>query len=591
MAYEFDPAHVPVVAELLDRAATTAEDPMGAWQTLWGEAEFQALDPAIRAEIDFLFTYELQEDFESAGEVKLVESGLTMTATRPLSGTPTDAWVLWNEVLTGLRSAMIGAHVADALLSSRTVTTQVHASATIALYLKASEETHVSAHHIALSLTRANDIVRSRRMNDEQALRATMLSRASEHGANPATMGPTLTLLSALSTPPRTGGYEAGERESVQRLLLAFDSSILTFIDEVAKSLARVAEGPDELQAARRWHVDQYLASANASDNGMLKMHHAQTAAGLAQSFGLADLQDLAVRLMQSVDQESMGWQTSEVEIAMSKNHLRAHLRRYRGARNWQHALSIFLASSSPSGSHEANVKSAENAARGSIRSVISRTMFGAHGLPERSNGDFMSEEVDRTETIALGSAGILLALELEHIHERFGPPGAQEVGLWMQDRFAIDADLAARFAETLEQHWAGRYSDAVRVSIPLIESAARGLLLRLDEALYRTQRGESPGRFPAMDFYVEALAKQGLDDDWVRALRITLLSPGMNMRNLAAHGFRLVFSEGESALVLRLAGLFCSMPIGVDGGEIPRPLTSARRRLRRRLRLRWVWT
>lgn len=588
MAYEFDPANVQVVATLLDRVAASADDLMVAWERLWADEQYKHLEEGLRAEIDFLFTYELQEDYESASGVNLVQSGLSLTATRPMSSTPTSAWSLWVDVSAIVENRMIGAHIADVLLVSRTKTKPEHATFTIASYLQAAGSDELSAQQTALSLARANSIARSRGMTQELSVREAMHLRAEALGNGPATSGPALTLLAALSFPPRDGAFGPGERDVLRTRLLALGETSNYFVDELGTVLARLAENRAELELARRWYVQQYLMFADASDHGMQKMHHAQTAADLASSYGLLDLRDAAVIVMQSVEQDSMGWKRASVEAQMSKNIFRAHLRRYRRARNWDYALMVFLASSSPSGDYEANIKTAARAASGSIRALVTRTVYGTHGLPERTDADFMEEETARTETMALGMSAILLALELEHVRDRFSPPSADRVAEWMVDRYSADPTLARHFAESLSLHWAGKPSDSARLSIPLIESAARGLLLTLDEPLYRTQRGESPGRFPAMDFYVDALAKRDLDPDWVRALQITLLSPGMNLRNLAAHGFAMDFTAEQSALLLRLAGLFCAMPTGVDRAALESPPAVVRGRLRRRLR--WVW-
>ena len=124
------------------------------------------------------------------------------------------------------------------------------------------------------------------------------------------------------------------------------------------------------------------------------------------------------------------------------------------------------------------------------------------------------------------------------------------------------------------------------------IEAGARGLLLRLDEAICRVERGRLSGRFPAMDFYVEKLEALDLDRNWGRALRVVLLSPGANMRNTAAHEFRFSFGASDTAVLLRLAGMFRALPAKVDEVELrnllPKPLNWSRRRLGRRLG--WVW-
>lgn len=589
MAYEFNPSDVQIVSDLLENISTPSDDLLAIWEKLSFAEEYKLLDQSLQAEIDFVFSYELQEDFGTAGDVNLVQSALSVTVTRPMSETPSGAWALWAEVHDVLQPSTMRAHVADILLAARVRPKPDHASATVASYLESAELEKVSAQQVALSLARANTIARSRRMTEELAVRQTMYTKSEALASRPETSGPALTLLAALSADPRVESMPEEEREGIRSRLLTIGGASTFFTDEIAKSLARLADNPAEVESARRWHTEQYIARARTEDHGMGKMHHAQTAARLAIDYGLSDLKDAAVLVMQSVDHDSMGWESVYHDVKMSKNAFRAHLRRYGRARDWSHALMTFLASPSPSGDHEANKRRAQRAASGSIRSLITRTVYGAHGLPERTNDDFMEEEITRTETIALSTTAILLALELEHIRQRFPMARADEVAIWMVETLSADGSLAHYFSESLALHWAGKYSDSARISIPLIESAARGLLRTLDEPLYRTQRGDSPGRFPAMDFYLDALAKRDLDPDWVRALRMTLMTPGMNLRNLAAHGFMMDFSEQQSALLLRLAGLFCAMPNDISQQSLEALPTMTQRKLRRRLG--WVWS
>lgn len=589
MAYEFDPSDVQVVTELLEEATKLSDELLKGWTQVASNDKYQLLSESLRAEFDFAFTHELEEDFETAGEVKLVQSGLSVTATRPMSETPSGAWTLWGEVFDALKPSIVRAHLADLLLTSRIRARPAHAAVTIASYMEVPDIDGVTAQQSALSLARANAIARSRRMTEEEPVRQAMYAKSEVFSSNLETMGPALTLLAALSVPPRSGEILDEERKVMRSQLLSIGEAATFFTDEVAKTLFRLSNEPTELEAARRWHTEQYLNRAENEDHGMVKMHHAQTAVNLANDYGLSELRDAAVIVMQSIDQATMGWESVYYEGKLSKNAFRAHLRKYARARSWNHALMTFLAGPSPSGDHEANKRTAGRAARGSIRSLVTRTSYGAHGLPERTNEDFTNEEITRTETINLSTTSILLALELEHIRARFSAPDVEQVALWMVETLSADGSLSHYFAQSLNLHWDQRYSDSARLCIPLIESAARGLLRALDEPLYRTQRGDSPGRFPAMDFYVDALAKRDLDPNWVRAFRMTLLTPGLNLRNLSAHGFLMDFTEQQSALLLRLAGLLCAMPINTAHQSLEALPRMAQRRLRRRLG--WVWS
>lgn len=233
MAYEFDPLDVQVVADLLDRVEHPTGDLMKSWERLWLDEEYQLLDESLRAEIDFTFSYELQEDFGTAGEVALVQSGPSLTATRPMSETPPGAWTLWAQVSDILQAPAIRAHLADILLTARVKAKPEHAASIIASYLGLSDLAGISAQQVALSLARANSIARFRGMTEELAVRAAMRDQSEEYGGSPDTTGPALTLLAALSALPRGGTIEPAERAALGKRLMALGETTSFYIDEV----------------------------------------------------------------------------------------------------------------------------------------------------------------------------------------------------------------------------------------------------------------------------------------------------------------------------------------------------------------------
>ncbi|MER8025985.1 MULTISPECIES: hypothetical protein [Glutamicibacter] len=588
MTYQFETSDIDLVVRILDSAIAEQPDYLAAWQIVSVSDEFGNLSPDLRAEIDFIFAYELREDQRRAGDTYLQDPRLSLTRTRPMAETPSAAKKLWSAVCGRLQSHSINALVSDILLTTRSETKQVHAARTIKYYLSAATHEQIPSSQAALFLARANTISRERKLPEELSVRTTMNTLVEGFLKDGQAPNSILIILSSLATRPRTGEFGALEREVIRQGILAIGESSNTYADRATEILLRLATSEEEKICAKRWHVNQYIKYAQASEHGMRQMHIAEQAAQLAINYELNDMRDQAVLIMQSVDQESMGWESVSVEAPLSKNVFRYHLQKYRNACHWQHGLLIFLAGSSPSGSHAKN-RSHVQGFGSSIREFVTRTSFGVHGLPERTNSDFIDEEVARYESFMLKATSGILALELEYIEERFKLPPAETISGWMEEELSSSKDLSRYFSESLATHISGRYSDSARLSIPLIELAARTLLQMIDEPIYRIQRGEAPGRFPALDFYVEALAKRDLDPDWVQALRMTLLSPGMNLRNLAAHGFTLDFSEQDSALLLRLAGMFCSMPLQSGEPELEEPVTLPRQKLRRKLG--WVWS
>lgn len=133
-----------------------------------------------------------------------------------------------------------------------------------------------------------------------------------------------------------------------------------------------------------------------------------------------------------------------------------------------------------------------------------------------------------------------------------------------------LDEPLTTAFSHALMLFFDGQTGDAGLVAFPIVEAAARGALLLLNEPLYRLEAGQGPGHFPALDVYIQALEDRGLDEDWLRTLRIVLTPDGLNLRNETAHGHKLSYTAVESALMLRIAGmlLYLNGPSSTEEGD-----------------------
>ena len=66
---------------LLEKTATPSYELLKIWEELSFDEEYKHLDESLRVEIDFVFSYELLEDFGTAGDVNLVQSALSVTVT------------------------------------------------------------------------------------------------------------------------------------------------------------------------------------------------------------------------------------------------------------------------------------------------------------------------------------------------------------------------------------------------------------------------------------------------------------------------------------------------------------------------------
>jgi hypothetical protein len=593
--YAFDQADVAQAAVLLDRLGAAASEPADIASACYGDPEFEALAPALQGELTTLLGYELDDDPSRRASAGLTPQSAQngWWAVRPLDATPADSLRLWQSLFGAVKDPLVLAQLADLLLTSKADSSAAHASATVANYITVAERPATDSLHASMAIIRAASIARGRRMAEEADVWTSgteLLDRLLRSATAP---GGPARVLEMLTQTPVTFTPSSEQRAVVSSLLDLAENLYpdANAADWIADCRRRWAQSDEERQDATQRQIARYLETAEDGE-GFLQMHWASRAAAIAKDQGSAEAYEAAVRKMQSIPRDAMGWQSFESTMPVPTVAIRSYVRRVARADSWEQALAGFLASPSPAGSYEHNKKVALEAAKGSIRALFPTTVFGVHGLPERTGSEFDQGEILRMEQLALGTHGILLNEELREIRRRFGALPVEEVATRLAARYGSNRQLAIEYATALDLFWDEKYSDSARILLPLIEAGARGLLLRLDEAIYRLERGNSPGRFPAMDFYIEKLEQLGLDPDWVRALRVALLSPGSNARNLAAHGFRFTFAAAETAVLLRLAGLFCSLPVQLDQvelrGILPQPLRAARRKLRRRLG--WIW-
>lgn len=594
-SYVFDQSHVPEAAKLLERLGAGAGDPSDIASACYGDPEFEALPPAVQGELTTLLGYEVDDDPNRPGAARLTPQSQKdgWWAVRPLDASPPDSLQLWQSLMGAVKDPLVLAQLADLVLTSRADSSPEHASATVAFYIAVADRLTTDSLHASMAVIRAASVARSRRMVEESAAWTAgiaLLERLLRAATAP---GGPARVLEMLTQPPISFTPSAQQRTAVSDLLDLAESLYpdANAADWIADCRRRWAQSDEERLGATHRQVARYLETADEGE-GFLQMHWASRAAALAKDHGASEAYEAAIRKMQSIPRDAMEWQSFESTVPVPTVAIRSHIRRVARADSWERALAGFLASPSPAGSYEQNKKTALKAAQGSIRALFSTTVFGVHGLPERTGSGFDEGEILRMEQLTLGTHGILLDEELREIRRRFGPQSVEDIATRLAARYGADRELTIEFAAALQLFWAEKYSDSARILLPLIEAGARGLLLRLDEAIYRTERGNSPGRFPAMDFYIEKLEELDLDPDWVRAVKVALLSPGSNARNLAAHGFRFTFAAAETAVLLRLAGLFCTLPVQLDTVELrrllPQPLRGPRRTLRRGLG--WVW-
>lgn len=592
MVYKYAVGDEDAVARRFALFFSSYTDPIDAQFAISADPAWKLIRPDLAEASELLLRLELDETERSSAQVVLRESPIFGERPPRLAPLRPDEQRLWKALVDHPSvTGSLEVAICDLLLSTGADSSPSNAEKVVSGYRAISQGPDGSL-HVALSILRANTIARSRGMAVERDIRAELMGLAERAYTRDALPGIVLRHAGAIAEPPRKAARAPKE---LARLAAVLDHLDTHHVDEftinwVAKYRIRAADGEDETRRARRRHVEKYLQLSLGDDVPFRSMLWAERAVALSTDYGLQDLHDEAVVRMQALSRTDLGWERVTSELSIPVALIRQRERLVAKMSSWEQAVAAFLASESPSDSQASNRVQAAGMQSG-ILELFSGRSFGSHQLPERTHGPAEEERLAKIVQMNLLRSSIILRIDLDAITQRFGVPSEDSIVAFLSALYGSSPALVVPYARGLLLHWQGDPSGAARLAIPLIETGARELLFLLNQPLYRMERGSSPGRFPAMDFYLDRLQDVGLDEDWVVALRATLLSGGMNLRNLLAHGFKVDFTREQSALVLRLAGLFIAMPVGIEAvvdERASQPLVRARKKLRRRIG--WVW-
>lgn len=587
--YTFESGDDDAVIACLGPGFAADPDPLSSYGAVEG-AGWDAMRPELQQVVSRIPQLELAD---ANGDVTLTVVPLFGPVEDVKSPLAAEEAKLWKSVQSSPDvPPALAVLVGDLLLSSRADATPANAERVVDGY-RALAQIDSDSFHVALAILRANTIARSRHMAAETPVRAEALALAERVISDPILPGNALRQVGVLAREPRTGTRASDEVQRVNAVLdaIAARHGDPSTADDVAAVRIEVAADDAAREDAKRRHIETYLATSRTKDEPAVRAFHwAEQAVRLARRYEIRDLHDTAILWMQELSRSDLGWHRVTSEIGPPPAFLHQRHRQAASFVGWEQALAVFLAGDSPAGSAAENEAIAASRPRG-ILDLVSGRSFGPHGMPERTHGTSEEERLRDVIQRRLLLHAVVHQTDLDAISTHFGVPDQDAIMATLSMLYGSAPELVAPFAEALRAYWMGDHSGAARLAIPLIEAGARELLILMNEPLYREEKGASPGRYPAMDFYVDTLEKLSLDPDWAQALRSTLLSDGMNLRNRFAHGYKLSFTSHESALLLRLAGLFIAMPVGaktITDDRLRYPLAVARRRLHRRLG--WVW-
>ncbi|SBW21126.1 hypothetical protein FDG2_1909 [Candidatus Protofrankia californiensis] len=376
--------------------------------------------------------------------------------------------------------------------------------------------------------------------------------------------GVVLPLLTALAQPPRGPSQASARDASVEGLLdtaLARYSSQAFLVSQITYLIRLYAIDDQRKELANRAEVQARLDAADGSSSQMVRMSFLTEAAALARRLGVSDLEAHAVSAMQAIRPEEMEWIRHPFPIELPTGRIEGRLRAFDGQPDWRPAIFLWLDTEPPTGRYSENERAARDTMSVSIlQQMMPTVVFGGHGLPQNtvpaSDAEQLNREIVQMETIHATIEGGLLASALERISKVFGIPSQDDLEIFLLEEYRCDPWLGRALATAFRLFWMGELDAAAHLAVPKIEAAVRNLLLLINEPLYRVEEGNKPGQFPALDFLLKTLTKEGLDHDWERFLGTFLLSRGNNYRNMLAHGFIHKVSRADAALALRALGM-----------------------------------
>lgn len=328
----------------------------------------------------------------------------------------------------------------------------------------------------------------------------------------------------------------------------------------------------DERHQLNRQLVLRHLKEAE-QHTGMRRAVLLQDAAELARNRQLLDLHRRAIRQLQQLNADDLELQTIETEIQVPTGEIRKVFEAYLDADDWCQALERFAFLQVPTGSTEHNRRQvAEQQQETPLLSMVSTVIYDADGMPiYRPNTEEERFEYDliRTETFHLQFWANLAAEVLSELPRRFGSPPFRDLEGWLSEGPHVSADVARSIRRALKHFWGGEYEASVAVGIPRIEAMARQLLLQADAAIYRLQRGQTPGQYPGLAKLVEALEGLGLPETIARYFTVTFTkATGLNLRNAFAHGALAEPSPQVAAIVCHALVFLARLPVAANNDD-----------------------
>ena len=367
--------------------------------------------------------------------------------------------------------------------------------------------------------------------------------------------GVLVTMLAAIC---RTSLSAADDPVAVDDLLSRASQLYATpaLVAEIADLRRTRAETDEERDAISLWQVEIAAEEARQSD-GMVKSLRLTAAIDLARRLNVRELQAQLTVELQCLPPQDTHLEAVSSTVALSRIPMEYYFRAYTKGRDWRHGLRRFASTDPPTGAYADLVEHAEERRRHpSIADIVSTVLLDEERRPTwQPQTDEERRDWVMAREAGFGAAfrGTHLAEALGRMRHCYGPIPVEDLTAFFALEGRGNYELAGVIARGLHHYWDGDLEACVHITVPRTESAIRLILRELDVALYRTQLGQRPGVYPALDSLLASLETLGFDESWLYFLRWFLAShSGKNLRNQIAHGRVGRVSQADAALALR---------------------------------------
>ncbi|MFE9424154.1 hypothetical protein ACFYNO_14445 [Kitasatospora sp. NPDC006697] len=295
--------------------------------------------------------------------------------------------------------------------------------------------------------------------------------------------------------------------------------------------------------------VHTLLDAAEAADAGHRQLYFLTEAATEAQKRGLPDLRERAEMALQQTTPE---WTYIRTEGTIPRALIAGQQALVDAAPELRTALWLTVPDIHPAMRAQAEAE-ADGALEGLLR--IPRSRVNPAGPV------FVRPPVDADDDLAvqmqvhgLELFGILTAVQLNRIHERFRPDEF-EMTAALAHETVLPEPRARTLAHAFCYYWLEEFDAAACVALPQVEQILRQLL-RSQVPVVSVARGQSPGGVDLLGGLLQSMPTAGYPTDWSRALELLLVDSdrGMNLRNTILHGLTGTPPRHHVALILQAA-------------------------------------